>query len=88
MVRPRTGDFIYTKSELSVMLADIANFATLGVNGVVLGVLTPDGSVDVENTALLAGAARKESLEGQELAFLSNGFILTSVLNSLFSPGF
>ena len=66
MVRPRTGDFIYTTSELSVMLADIANFATLGVNGVVLGVLTPDGSVDVENTTLLAGAARKESLEGQE----------------------
>ena len=66
MVRPRTGDFIYTKSELSVMLADIANFATLGANGVVLGVLTPDGSVDVENTTLLAGAAWKESLEGQE----------------------
>ena len=66
MVRPRTGDFIYTTSELSVMIADIANFATLGVNGVVSGVLTPDGSVDVENTTLLAGAARRESLEGQE----------------------
>lgn len=48
MVRPRTGGFVYTASELEVMLADIAAFKSAGVQGVVFGCLTAEGEVDVE----------------------------------------
>ncbi|RYD56682.1 MAG: copper homeostasis protein CutC [Sphingobacteriales bacterium] len=46
MVRPRGGDFLYTMHEVEVMKHDIALFKELGCEGVVLGVLTRDGSVD------------------------------------------
>ncbi len=49
LIRPRSGDFIYSESEFLTMLSDIDTCLKLGVNGVVLGALTPDGSIDVEN---------------------------------------
>jgi copper homeostasis protein len=49
MIRPRTGDFLYSKPELMVMLEDIHAFKDIGnIRGFVLGVLTKDGRVDVE----------------------------------------
>ncbi|KAI5122381.1 hypothetical protein M0805_004138 [Coniferiporia weirii] len=57
MVRPRTGDFLYSPSELAVMHADIASFAHLGASGVVFGALRPDGTVDGPATRALVGAA-------------------------------
>ncbi|KAG9127280.1 hypothetical protein FRC07_015038 [Ceratobasidium sp. 392] len=48
MVRPRVGDFVYTSQEFDTMLEDVSVLRSLGVSGVVFGVLTPDGSVDVE----------------------------------------
>jgi copper homeostasis protein len=50
MIRPRTGDFVYSTAELDVMLEDIRAFKTLGVMGVVLGVLMPDGTVNIGDT--------------------------------------
>jgi len=52
MVRPRTGDFLYTTPELDVMSEDIQIFKALGVTGVVFGVLTCGGRIDVEHTEL------------------------------------
>ena len=46
MVRPRTGDFVYSEGELSVMLQDISVFKEHGVQGIVFGVLTAAGDVD------------------------------------------
>lgn len=57
MIRPRGGDFVYTARELAVMADDIAFFKTLGVAGVVLGVLGADRRVDVEATRYLAELA-------------------------------
>ncbi|KAG9103988.1 hypothetical protein FRC06_006427 [Ceratobasidium sp. 370] len=57
MVRPRVGDFVYTSQEFETMLEDVSVFRTLGVKGMVFGVLTPDGSVDVGRCARLAEAA-------------------------------
>ncbi|GAB3501314.1 copper homeostasis protein CutC [Spirosoma knui] len=46
MIRPRGGDFLYTETELAVMEADIHLVKALGADGIVLGCLTPDGSID------------------------------------------
>lgn len=62
LVRPRGGDFIYDDDELGVMLGDIAFAKEVGVSGVVLGALFPDGAVDDRITRVLVEAARPLSV--------------------------
>jgi copper homeostasis protein len=57
MIRPRSGDFFYSDDELSIMRDDIACAAEAGAHGVVFGLLTTDGDVDVERTRALVEAA-------------------------------
>jgi copper homeostasis protein len=45
MIRPRGGDFYYTKWELDAMAKDIAECRKIGVTGVVFGMLTQNGLV-------------------------------------------
>ena len=47
MIRPRVGDFLYSKRELEVMLEDITTFKALKADGVVFGALTKNATVDV-----------------------------------------
>ncbi|EJC98739.1 uncharacterized protein FOMMEDRAFT_149095 [Fomitiporia mediterranea MF3/22] len=63
MIRPRTGDFLYTPHELSVMLEDIRAFAEIGITGVVFGALCADGKVDMEKTEILTEEAVKYNLQ-------------------------
>jgi copper homeostasis protein len=37
MIRPRIGDFYYTRLEMQTIILDIQGFKTLGVQGFVLG---------------------------------------------------
>jgi len=46
MIRPRGGDFCYSPTEIKIMIEDIRLFKKLGVEGVVLGVLTPKNKID------------------------------------------
>ncbi len=58
MIRPRSGDFLYSDSELDVMREDIAYAAECGADGVVFGLLTADGDVDVPRTRDLVELSR------------------------------
>lgn len=57
IIRPRGGDFLYDELEFSIMQKDIAVCKQLGCNGVVIGLLTAEGKVDVPRTRLLVEQA-------------------------------
>ena len=57
MIRPRGGGFVYSDAERDVMRRDIAVARELGADGVVIGGLRPDGSVDLALVRLLVDAA-------------------------------
>lgn len=57
IVRPRGGDFFYTEPEFEVMQEEIGQARALGVDGLVLGLLTEDCSVDVARTRRLVELA-------------------------------
>lgn len=46
LIRPRFGDFLYTEYEYRQMCADIRYFANAGADGVVIGSLQADGSLN------------------------------------------
>lgn len=58
IIRPRGGDFLYSESEFEMMREDILIAKKTGVNGVVFGLLLPDGSVDVPRTKQLVSLAK------------------------------
>lgn len=49
MIRPRTGSFVYTQTELRTMEMEIAALGEAGATGFVFGCLTSAGSVDMES---------------------------------------
>lgn len=53
LIRPRFGDFLYSREELEEMGDEIARFRELGANGVVFGVLTAQGELDREQMGRL-----------------------------------
>ena len=57
MIRPREGDFCYSEKEFEAMLLDIAAAKMVGMEGIVAGVLNPDGTVDEKRTAIIVDAA-------------------------------
>jgi copper homeostasis protein len=58
MIRPRGGDFVYSDAEVAQMVEEIAFCKQAGVAGVVFGLLTREGEIDVKNTERLIRAAR------------------------------
>lgn len=58
LIRPHGGDFCYSENDFLQMLEDIAIAKTAGAQGIVSGVLSPDGSVDIYRTKLLVKQAQ------------------------------
>lgn len=48
MVRPRSGDFLFTADEVAMMCDEIQFFRECGVNGIVIGALTENANLDVK----------------------------------------
>ena len=58
MIRPRGGDFCYLDEEFEVMKEDIKAFKETGINGIVFGILIPEGDVDVKRSKEIIELAR------------------------------
>jgi len=61
IIRPRGGDYLYSDAEIAVMMRDIVVCKNLGVDGVVIGVLLPEGLIDVARTRELVDTANPMS---------------------------
>lgn len=57
IIRPRGGDFLYSNEEFDIMKRDILLCKEMGCDGVVIGLLLEDGSVDKTRTTQLVEAA-------------------------------
>lgn len=64
LIRPRRGDFHYSPTEVRTMVGDVVMANTLGVNGIVIGALTPEGDIDVETVKALM-----EEVDGMQVTF-------------------
>lgn len=58
IIRPRAGDFVFSQLELEVMLHDIESALNVGVDGIVIGCLTRENSIDYDMCARLIEAAK------------------------------
>jgi copper homeostasis protein len=58
LIRPRSGDFMYSDIEFEVMKLDIKTCIEKGCNGVVIGILKADGRVDKPRCAELVELAK------------------------------
>lgn len=58
LVRPRSGDFLYSSYEFEQVEEDIKTIKQLGVQGIVCGVLHANGRIDVERTSRLVELAK------------------------------
>jgi copper homeostasis protein len=53
MIRPRSGEFLYSDTEFVAMQRDIDSAKKLQMDGIVLGLLNADGTIDIARTTQL-----------------------------------
>lgn len=58
LIRPRGGDFVYAEAEMAEMRREIEQVKAAGASGVAIGILLPDGRIDVPRTRELVELAR------------------------------
>lgn len=86
LIRPRSGDFLYSSDEVESVLRDIAWCSKLGVQGVVVGALTPDAKVDVDASRQWLKEARSRGLSAtfhRAIDCAENIFDATEVIASI-----
>jgi len=62
IIRPRGGDFLFNDDEFASMRADIEAAKAEGADGVVIGLLTAEGEIDIGGTRELVALARPLSV--------------------------
>ncbi|CAN5919243.1 copper homeostasis protein CutC [soil metagenome] len=62
IIRPRGGDFCYSSSEYATMQYDLQLAKDLGADGIVMGILQPDGNIDRRRMEGLVEEARPLTL--------------------------
>jgi copper homeostasis protein len=62
LIRPRSGDFVYSDAEFRMLCADVEGALSVGAAGIVVGVLTPDRSIDRARAAELIRLAKGRSV--------------------------
>lgn len=62
LIRPRSGDFLYSSYEVETVLRDIALCGQCGVQGIVVGALTPEARVDCTAAREWLAEARRHGL--------------------------
>ena len=62
LMRPRAGDFLYTKEEILLMAREIELLRNAGADGFVIGCLTADGDLDTDAMKPLLTAAQGAGL--------------------------
>ncbi|MDR3061236.1 MAG: copper homeostasis protein CutC [Dysgonamonadaceae bacterium] len=62
IIRPRGGDFLYDDLEFEIMKSEIRMCGKSGCDGVVTGLLNPDGTIDTSRTKELTGIAREYNM--------------------------
>lgn len=84
LIRPRNGDFLYSDNEIQIMCRDIEIAKSIGVNGIVCGVLTPDGTVDIKKMKTLLEAAYPLRLSfHRAFDMLENPYACAAVLKDI-----
>jgi copper homeostasis protein len=63
IIRPREGDFVYSKAEVELMFHEIDAVASLGLEGVALGANLPSGHLDENALRRLTDHARDAGLK-------------------------
>lgn len=71
MVRPRGGGFCYTDAEFATMERDAGAAIDQGADGIVFGILTPDGNIDLKRTR------RIRDIAGNKQAVFHRAFDVT-----------
>lgn len=62
MIRPRQGDFLYDDDDVESMLYDIDAAAEAGLQGIVFGILTAEGNIDIRKCARIVNHAKLNGL--------------------------
>ena len=57
IIRPRGGDFLYSDDEFEIMKEDILQCKNIGCDGVVIGLLNAEGTIDKTRTSKLVNLA-------------------------------
>lgn len=66
MVRPRGGGFCYTDVEYEIMLQDTQFALDHGADGIVFGILKPDGTIDIDRSKKIITMVRQA---GKDIVF-------------------
>ncbi len=81
LIRPRGGDFLYTKEEIAMLASQIENLGKLGADGFVIGCLNAEGDLDFD---AMQQAAAYAVGEHDFAAFKAAGSKVDSTVRTIF----